>query len=107
MIGRSVLMVLFCVAAARGGVPPQFFSTTLYPMLEKSGCRGCHSTEGVASPTRLHFPEPDATPAQIERFGKSLVVLVDSKQPARSLLRAKPTTRIAHTGGKRIIPDSA
>ena len=78
------------------------FRTTLYPVLEKANCRACHNTEGVASATRLHFPEADAPASQIEAFGKSLVILVDRDHPDSSLLFKKPTARIAHTGGERI-----
>ncbi len=82
------------------------FRTTLYPILEKANCRACHNAEGVASATRLHFPEADADPQKIEAFGNSLVVLVDREHPDNSLLFRKPTARIPHTGGERIKPGS-
>jgi hypothetical protein len=78
------------------------FRTTLYPVLEKANCRACHNTEGVASATRLHFPEADAPAAKIEAFGNSLVILIDRDHPDSSLLWKKPTLRIPHTGGERI-----
>ena len=31
------------------------------PVLEKANCRACHNPDGVASATRLHFPEADAS----------------------------------------------
>jgi hypothetical protein len=58
----------------------------------------------VASATRLRFPEKDAPSARIDAFGKSLVELVDRKNPAESLLLKKPTNRVPHTGGQRIKP---
>ena len=58
------------------------------PVLEKATCRNCHNRDGVASATRLHFPEADAPAAKIEAFGKSLVVLVDREHPDQSLLAA-------------------
>jgi hypothetical protein len=70
--------------------------------MERAGCRSCHNPDGVASATRLHFPEADSSPDRIEAFGRSLVVLVDRAQPDRSLLFNKPTNRIPHTGGERI-----
>jgi hypothetical protein len=82
------------------------FRTTLYPILEKANCRACHNPEGVASATRLHFPEPDADAQKVEDFGNSLVILVDRAQPDASLLLKKPTARIPHTGGERIKPGS-
>lgn len=82
------------------------FRTTLYPVLEKANCRACHNNEGVASATRLHFPEADAPASKVEAFGNSLVVLVDREHPGSSLLFQKPTARIPHTGGQRIKPGS-
>jgi hypothetical protein len=54
----------------------------------------------------VHFPEADAPAAQIEAFGKSLVVVVDRDHPDQSLLLRKPTNRIPHSGGERIKPGS-
>jgi hypothetical protein len=82
------------------------FRTTLYPILEKANCRACHTSEGVASATRLHFPEADADAPKIEAFGNSLVILIDRDHPDASLLFRKPTARIPHTGGERIKPGS-
>jgi hypothetical protein len=72
--------------------------------MEKAGCRSCHNPDGVASVTRLHFPEPDAAPEKVEAFGRSLVVLIDRERPDSSLLFNKPTNRIPHAGGERIKP---
>src|SRR5271165_6710129 len=82
------------------------FSQSVYPVLEKAGCAACHNGNGVASATRLHFPDPDAPRDRVEAFGKSLVVLVDRANPQESLLLKKPTLRVAHTGGERIKPGS-
>ena len=82
------------------------FQVGLYPVLQKAGCRNCHNRDGVASATRIHFPDADAPPAQIEAFGKSLVVVVDREHPDQSLLLRKPTNRIPHAGGERIKPGS-
>jgi hypothetical protein len=82
------------------------FEAGLYPVLEKAACRNCHNRDGVASATRLHFPDADAPASKIEAFGKALVVLVDRDHPDQSLLLRKPTNRIPHTGGERIKPGS-
>lgn len=82
------------------------FSKSVYPILEEAGCRACHNPDGVASATRLQFPEQSALPEQIEAFGKSLVTLTDAKNPENSLLFRKPTMRITHAGGQRIQPGS-
>ena len=85
---------------------PISFTRTVYPIFEAAQCRGCHSDDGVASATRLHFPEPNASPDEIEAFGITLAALVDRADPARSLLINKPTNRERHTGGVRIQPGS-
>jgi hypothetical protein len=85
---------------------PSFFATKLYPVLEAARCRLCHATDGVASGTRIHFPDKGASQEQIAIFGLSLAPLVDRGNPANSLLLVKPTKRIAHTGGERIKPGS-
>ncbi len=82
------------------------FVSAVYPILVKANCAGCHSDEGVASPTRLHFPEAKPSTAQIEAFGRSLHIFVDRNTPAKSLLLSKPTRRVPHAGGVRIEPGS-
>ncbi len=98
-------MLLLILAGALWGQSGDF-RTTLYPILEKAGCRACHNADGVASATRLHFPEADADADKIAAFGNSLVVLIDRQSLDQSLLLQKPTARIPHTGGERIKPNS-
>jgi Protein of unknown function (DUF1592)/Protein of unknown function (DUF1588)/Protein of unknown function (DUF1587)/Protein of unknown function (DUF1595)/Protein of unknown function (DUF1585) len=98
------LLALFFVTAAAMQAQDTSFATGLYPVLEKAGCRACHNVDGVASATRIHFPEAGASPAKIEAFGKSLVAVVDRAHPESSLLWLKPTLRIPHSGGQRIKP---
>ena len=101
--------LLICVptiAAVSMAAESAPFTRSLYPVLEEAGCRACHNPDGVASATRLHFPEQGASADRIEAFGKSLVVLVDTKAPENSLLLRKPTARIPHSGGQRIKPGS-
>jgi Protein of unknown function (DUF1592)/Protein of unknown function (DUF1588)/Protein of unknown function (DUF1595)/Protein of unknown function (DUF1587)/Protein of unknown function (DUF1585) len=85
---------------------PVFFQTQVMPVFEAAKCSGCHTSSGVASATRLHFPEKDATAAQIQAFGLSLADLVDRTDASKSLILAKPTNTIRHTGGVRIKPES-
>jgi hypothetical protein len=61
----------------------------------------------VAAGTRLRFPERGASPAALNSFGRSLVVLVNRSAPEKSLLVQKPTRVVAHAGGKRIEPGSS
>jgi len=99
----------FALVAITAGVAAQApisFTRTVYPIFENAQCRGCHADDGVASATRLHFPEPNASPEEIDAFGLTLAALVDRTDPARSLLINKPTNRVRHTGGLRIQPGS-
>ncbi len=93
-------LTLLCPAIA------QDFRSTLFPVLDQAGCRSCHFADGVAAATRLQFPEPDAAPARLEAFGRSLIELIDTAKPENSLLRRKPTGRTPHAGGARIAPNS-
>jgi hypothetical protein len=99
---RCAKLALTACLVCSAAVDPAFFATRLYPILEAAGCRGCHAEDGVASGTRLHFPEPDAARDRIQAFGLSLAPLVDRADPAKSLLLNKPANRIRHTGGERI-----
>jgi hypothetical protein len=105
---RLLLSLVFpaTIALAASATDPGYFHTTVFPVLEKAGCRGCHNPDGVASGTRLHFPEAGASAAEIDRFGRSLAIFVDRSQTDQSLLLRKPTKRIAHAGGRRIVPGS-
>ncbi len=118
MFGKSIrkpgrlkaflVLALFSIWAQEGFSPAQenSFMGTLYPVLERAACRSCHNPDGVASVTRLQFPEPEATADQIEAFGQSLVALIDRDKPEESLLIGKPTNRVQHAGGQRIKPGS-
>ncbi|PWT86858.1 MAG: hypothetical protein C5B56_11765 [Proteobacteria bacterium] len=96
------IAVLLCRLSAQEGP----FGSGLYQTMERAGCRSCHNEDGVASGTRLHFPDPGSSSEKIEAFGRSLVVLVDRERPEASLLFNKPTNRVPHGGGQRIQPGS-
>jgi hypothetical protein len=100
-----VLAGLVCFASAAFAQRISF-TDRVYPVFQGAGCLACHNANGVASATRLHFPEPEASTARIDAFGKSLVKLVDRDHPDESLLLKKPTMRVPHTGGERIKPGS-
>lgn len=105
---RRLMLLLLGVSAVAPAAAQdtRFFATKVYPILEEAQCRSCHAHDGVASGTRLHFPEQDAPASQIEAFGLALAGLVDRADPSKSLLLVKPTNRIAHTGGERVKPGS-
>jgi len=105
-VPKHLTLLSFSLQAAIAVAQTGTFSQTLYPILEKADCRGCHNADGVASATRLHFPDLESTD-RIEAFGRSLAVLVDRNHPDESLLLKKPTKRIAHAGGERIKQGSA
>jgi hypothetical protein len=100
-------MSLLLTVSAACAQDEAYFRDKVYPVLQKAGCPACHNPDGVASATRLQFPEGKATPAQIDAFGRSLQPLVDRNNPSHSLLLQKPTVRVAHAGGKRIAPGSS
>jgi hypothetical protein len=54
----------------------------------------------------LRFPDEGVSNVRLEAFGKSLVEFVDRQAPEKSLLLLKPTNRIQHTGGERIVKGS-
>ncbi len=102
-----VSMMIVSRPQAQSGAPdPVFFQSQVFPVFEAAKCSGCHTPSGVASATRIHFPEQGATPAQIQAFGLSLASLVDRSDASKSLLLTKPTNIVRHTGGVRIKPGS-
>ncbi len=100
LIKRLAIVLVIGAATAFPQAGP--FGSGLFQVLEKADCRSCHNPDGVASPTRLHFPDAGAAPERIEAFGRSLVTLIDKERPDTSLLLNKPTNRTAHSGGERI-----
>src|SRR6476659_9634093 len=76
------LLLAMLVVSSLSGQPVTNFTEKVYPIFQKAGCPNCHKPDGVASATRLHFPEEGSSPARIEAFGKSLVELVDRQDPA-------------------------
>ncbi|MEP7365371.1 MAG: DUF1592 domain-containing protein, partial [Acidobacteriota bacterium] len=82
------------------------FVRDVWPVFEKADCKGCHNNDGVASTTRLQFPEAAATDEERTLFGDSLRRFIDAADPAKSMLVLKPTNKIGHAGGRRIQPGS-
>jgi hypothetical protein len=99
------LLPLVSAAVALAQAPD--FAKDVYPILQKAQCGDCHQSNGVASTTRLLFPEFGAPADEVNAFGDSLRLLVDKTNPIQSLLLAKPTQRVTHAGGQRIKPGSA
>ena len=106
MARYSLLLLLALAASGLSVAAENNFDRGLYPVLQKANCRACHVDGGIASATRLHFPEVDASAVEVEAFGRSLTTLVNRERPEASLLYTKPTNREKHTGGKLILPGS-
>jgi mono/diheme cytochrome c family protein len=90
-------------AQAAGKSPAQLFGA----VLDSATCVDCHSSEGVASDTRLVFPAYDATAAEVRSFSENVMDLIDPDSLQQSRLYRKPTARMAHAGGERIAPGTA
>jgi hypothetical protein len=99
-------LIALTTALSAQTVEPSFFSEKLYPVFEAAQCRVCHTRDGVASATRLHFPEMGTPASDLQLFGLSLDKLINRAAPANSALLGKPTNRIQHTGGERVKPGS-
>ena len=106
LAGLFLAVLTWTASPASGAEPPFDFATDLFPRLEALNCRTCHNASGVASGTRLHFPEHGESADSIRRFGLGLATLVDRDDITQSTLLLKPTNRIPHTGGPLIAPDS-
>jgi hypothetical protein len=72
------------LSARQAQSTPLSFTRTIFPIFEAAQCRGCHAEDGVASATRLHFPDPNASPDEVDAFGLTLAALVDRANPERS-----------------------
>ena len=95
-------VVIAILAASVTYAQPVSFLDEVLPVLENAGCKHCHNPDGVASGTRLHFPDESASRQRIAAFGESLVELVNRSAPATSILLQKPTNRVKHSGGEKI-----
>ena len=76
-------------AQAPRAVDESFFAERVYPVLHAVQCERCHSDNGVASETRLEFPEADAGHDRITAFGLSLMDLVDRQEPRAIVVAAE------------------
>ena len=89
-----------------GQVTDAYFADQLYPIFEETQCRQCHSDDGVASGSRLKLPSETAGSDEVRAFGRRLQAFVDRQEPRESLLFRKPTNRLDHSGGERILKAS-
>ena len=101
-----ILTTLIAISAVTADAQDVSFVDDVYPVFQRADCADCHTPTGVASATRLHFPEEDASLPQLEAFGRSLVELVDQNSTEKSLLWTKPTARVDHEGDERVAKSS-
>lgn len=112
---RALLLALACVSSLAGGrtawadtTEPQF-GRHVVAVFSRLGCNagGCHGAVQGKNGFRLSLfgAKPDFDHQQLVRdqSGRRLDLL----QPENSLLLLKATARVAHGGGRAMIPDSA
>ena len=75
-VAVAALAAVIHLPVVEAQAPAPSFAATVYPVLEKANCRACHTDEGVASGTRLHFPSETASAEEIDAFGLTLSFLV-------------------------------
>jgi hypothetical protein len=107
MLGSvAVLLVLLASVAARAGEVS--FRNDVMGVLSKAGCNagGCHGNANGKAGFKLSLrgedPEFDFDALTRDQFGRRTNPL----DPDQSLMLLKPTTEIAHEGGKRFSKDS-
>ena len=101
---RYVSILLLPLAAVAGDPT---FAGGLYPVLQKANCHGCHTDNGIASATRLHFPQDDASSrANRSLWPQPVAAYWIATGPRTRCSILKPTNRVKHTGGKLIPPGS-
>ena len=88
---------------------PVSFNLDVIPILSKAGCNGggCHGALAGKGGFRLSLfgYDPKADYLAITRDARGR--RIDFSQPGASLLLTKPTTAVAHKGGKRLELDSS
>jgi hypothetical protein len=92
--------------AAPVSTPRPNAAEELAKVFANAGCRECHNAQGIAADTRLVFPDLGAPTQLMEEAAADLLELVDAEDPNRSRLLRKPTKRLAHEGGQKIVPGS-
>ena len=84
------------------------FRNDVMAVLSKSGCNagGCHGNANGKAGFKLSLrgqdPDLDLNALTRDQFGRRLNLVV----PSQSLILLKPTTQVAHEGGKRFEVDS-
>lgn len=112
-IVRFLIGALTLVAASRWSAPTAMgeeisFRVDVQAVLSKSGCNAgvCHGNQNGKGGFRLSLrgedPAADFATLTRSQFGR----LVNRVEPEQSLLLLKPTTALAHEGGRRFPPRS-
>lgn len=104
----ALLLLAWHVVPASAGPEKVSFRNDVLPVLSKASCNtgGCHGALAGKGGFRLSLfgynPEADHMAITRESRGRRIEV----SDPGASLLLLKPTTTVAHKGGKRIEVDS-
>ncbi|MBM3953503.1 MAG: DUF1553 domain-containing protein [Planctomycetes bacterium] len=107
LLSLAVLVAAVARTAPGGDVAPPSFTLDVVPILSKAGCNGggCHGALAGKGGLRLSLfgydPAADHRAITRDALGRR----VDRADPGASLLLAKPTTAVAHKGGRRLDPD--
>jgi hypothetical protein len=92
------------IGRAEQAVRPVSFNLDVIPILSKAGCNGggCHGALAGKAGFRLSLfgYDPGSDYLAITRDARGR--RIDLSQPGASLLLTKPTTAVAHKGGKRL-----
>jgi len=102
------LLVICARTLSAGDVAAPSFTLDVVPILSKAGCNGggCHGALAGKGGFRLSLfgydPAADHRAITRDALGRR----VDRADPGASLLLAKPTTAVAHKGGRRLDPES-
>jgi hypothetical protein len=113
----ALFVALLAVPAARaapvrlpdgGELREVDFERHVAPLLVRLGCSAgsCHGSFQGKGGFRLslfgHAPEKDYLALTRDALGRR----INTADPDKSLLLLKPTARVAHEGGRRVVPDS-
>jgi hypothetical protein len=101
---RRLATLVIALACVPLGAEPPSFTLDVMPILSKAGCNGggCHGALAGKGGFRLSLfgYDPAADYLTITRDARGR--RVDLTDPGASLLLTKPTTALAHKGGKRL-----
>src|SRR3954470_13955105 len=105
------IVAVCCLAVAwpvRAGAASPSFGNDVMAVLSKSGCNAgaCHGNKNGKGGFKLSLRGQDPAEDYAALTRDAFARRVDPIDPDRSLLLLKPTTQLAHEGGKRFGTDA-